>query len=85
MDINGHAAIVTGGASGLGASTAKELARLGAKVACIDINLDGARAVADKLGGHSLLVFPYRRLRCFGRGFQLGRRVLNRQALVPPI
>jgi NAD(P)-dependent dehydrogenase (short-subunit alcohol dehydrogenase family) len=51
MDIKGHAAVVTGGASGLGAATAQELARAGAKVSCLDINLDGARAVADKIGG----------------------------------
>jgi len=51
MDITGHAAIVTGGASGLGAETAAELARAGAKVACLDINFDGARAVAKKIGG----------------------------------
>jgi|SRR5262252_2551490 len=51
MDIQGHAAVVTGGASGLGAATASELARAGAKVACLDVNLDGARAVADKIGG----------------------------------
>src|SRR5262249_56845922 len=47
MDIKGHAAIVTGGASGLGAATASELARAGARVACLDVNLDGARAVAE--------------------------------------
>jgi len=51
MDIKGHAAIVTGGASGLGAATAQMLADAGAKVACLDVNLDGARAVAEKLGG----------------------------------
>ncbi len=51
MDMKGHAAIVTGGASGLGAATASDLARVGVKVACLDINLDGARAVADKIGG----------------------------------
>jgi NAD(P)-dependent dehydrogenase (short-subunit alcohol dehydrogenase family) len=51
MDINGHAAVVTGGASGLGAVSAEMLARAGAKVACLDVNLDGARAVADKIGG----------------------------------
>jgi NAD(P)-dependent dehydrogenase (short-subunit alcohol dehydrogenase family) len=51
MDISGHAAVVTGGASGLGAATAAELARAGAEVACLDVNLDGARAVADKIGG----------------------------------
>ena len=51
MDIKGHAAIVTGGASGLGAATAAMLAQAGAKVACLDVNLDGARAVAEKIGG----------------------------------
>jgi NAD(P)-dependent dehydrogenase (short-subunit alcohol dehydrogenase family) len=51
MEINGHAAVVSGGASGLGAATASELARAGAKVACLDVNLQAARAVADKLGG----------------------------------
>src|SRR4051812_582676 len=51
MDIKGHAAVVTGGASGLGAAIAEELARAGAKVACLDVNLDGARAVAERIGG----------------------------------
>jgi len=51
MDIKGHVAVVTGGASGLGAETARELGRAGAKVACLDVNLDGARAVADEIGG----------------------------------
>jgi NAD(P)-dependent dehydrogenase (short-subunit alcohol dehydrogenase family) len=51
MDIKGHAAIVTGGASGLGAATAEMLASAGAKVACLDVNLDAARAVAEKIGG----------------------------------
>jgi NAD(P)-dependent dehydrogenase (short-subunit alcohol dehydrogenase family) len=51
MDIKGHAAVVTGGASGLGAATAEELAGAGAKVACLDVNLDGARAVAERIGG----------------------------------
>ena len=51
MDIKGHAAVVTGGASGLGAATAEELARAGAKVACLDVDLDRARAVAERIGG----------------------------------
>jgi NAD(P)-dependent dehydrogenase (short-subunit alcohol dehydrogenase family) len=51
MEIKGHAAVVTGGASGLGAATAEELARAGANVACLDVNLDGARAVAERIGG----------------------------------
>jgi NAD(P)-dependent dehydrogenase (short-subunit alcohol dehydrogenase family) len=54
MDIRGHAAIVTGGASGLGAATAEMLAEQGAKVAILDVNLEGARAVADKIRGLAL-------------------------------
>jgi NAD(P)-dependent dehydrogenase (short-subunit alcohol dehydrogenase family) len=51
MDPNGHAAIVTGAASGLGAETAVALAREGAKVACLDINLEGAIRTAINIGG----------------------------------
>jgi NAD(P)-dependent dehydrogenase (short-subunit alcohol dehydrogenase family) len=51
MDPKGHAAIVTGAASGLGAETAAALARDGAKVACLDVNLDAAREVASRIGG----------------------------------
>lgn len=51
MDARGHAAIVTGGGSGLGAATAAALAGAGAKVAIFDVNLDGAKAVAGKIGG----------------------------------
>ena len=38
MQIEGHTAWVTGAGSGLGEATARELARLGAKVAVLDIN-----------------------------------------------
>jgi len=51
MKIQGQAAIVTGGASGLGAQTARELARRGAKVAVLDRNDEGAKAVAAEFGG----------------------------------
>jgi NAD(P)-dependent dehydrogenase (short-subunit alcohol dehydrogenase family) len=51
MDIRGQAAIVTGGASGLGAATARALAAAGAKVALLDLNADAARANADAVGG----------------------------------
>jgi NAD(P)-dependent dehydrogenase (short-subunit alcohol dehydrogenase family) len=51
MDPKGHAAIVTGAASGLGAETAAQLARAGAKVALLDVNFDGAREMAAKVGG----------------------------------
>ena len=51
MDIKGHAAIVTGGGSGLGAATAAELAKAGAKVALLDVNMDAANAHAQEIGG----------------------------------
>jgi NAD(P)-dependent dehydrogenase (short-subunit alcohol dehydrogenase family) len=51
MDVNGHAALVTGGGSGLGAETATQLAGAGAKVALLDVNLEAARAVAARIGG----------------------------------
>jgi NAD(P)-dependent dehydrogenase (short-subunit alcohol dehydrogenase family) len=51
MQIQGQAALVTGGASGLGEATARELARLGAKVAVLDVNLELAQKVASDIGG----------------------------------
>jgi len=51
MRIEGHAALVTGGASGLGEATARELARLGAKVAVLDVNAALATQVAADIGG----------------------------------
>ncbi len=51
MDVKGHAALVTGGGSGLGAATASALAAAGAKVALLDVNLDAAKAHAAKIGG----------------------------------
>jgi NAD(P)-dependent dehydrogenase (short-subunit alcohol dehydrogenase family) len=51
MNIQGQAALVTGGGSGLGEATARELARLGAKVAVLDLNMDNAQRVAKDIGG----------------------------------
>jgi NAD(P)-dependent dehydrogenase (short-subunit alcohol dehydrogenase family) len=51
MDITGHAAIVTGGASGLGAATARMLAEAGAKVAVLDVNDKAAAEVATAVNG----------------------------------
>jgi NAD(P)-dependent dehydrogenase (short-subunit alcohol dehydrogenase family) len=51
MKIGGHAALVTGGASGLGEATARALAAAGARVAIFDHNRDGAVRVADEIGG----------------------------------
>jgi len=54
MKIEGQVALVTGGASGLGAETARELARRGAKVTVLDRNGEGAKAVAAGIGGLGL-------------------------------
>jgi NAD(P)-dependent dehydrogenase (short-subunit alcohol dehydrogenase family) len=51
MDIAGHAAIVTGGGSGLGAATARMLAQAGAKVAVLDVNAKAAAEVAIDIDG----------------------------------
>jgi NAD(P)-dependent dehydrogenase (short-subunit alcohol dehydrogenase family) len=51
MDINGQAALVTGGGSGLGEGTARALAASGAKVALLDVNHAAAARVASEIGG----------------------------------
>jgi NAD(P)-dependent dehydrogenase (short-subunit alcohol dehydrogenase family) len=51
MDIRGQSAIVTGGASGLGAATARMLAEAGAKVAIFDVNQKAAAEVAIDIKG----------------------------------
>ena len=51
MQLDGIAAIVTGGASGLGASTVRMLAGRGAKVAVFDVSEQPARDLAQELGG----------------------------------
>ena len=51
MEISGAAAIVTGGGSGLGAETARMLAKAGAKVAVLDLDAVKARSVAEEISG----------------------------------
>jgi len=51
MEIRGHAAIVTGGGSGLGGATARMLAAAGAKVAIFDVNQQAAAEVAIDING----------------------------------
>jgi len=51
MNIDGQAAIVTGGASGLGEATARELTAAGAKVAIFDIDSERGPQVAEEIGG----------------------------------
>ncbi len=56
MDISGSAAIVTGGASGLGAATARALVDRGAIVTLIDLNTEAGDATAADLGGGTRFV-----------------------------
>ncbi len=51
MKIEGIAAVVTGGASGLGEATARELAKRGAKVAVFDRDVEKGEKVASEIGG----------------------------------
>lgn len=51
MDLNGIAAIVTGGASGIGEASARMLAERGAKVLIADLQDDKGTALANELGG----------------------------------
>jgi NAD(P)-dependent dehydrogenase (short-subunit alcohol dehydrogenase family) len=51
MEFEGVAAVVTGGASGLGLATAQALAARGAKVAIFDLNAERGQAAAADLGG----------------------------------
>ncbi|KMO13549.1 SDR family NAD(P)-dependent oxidoreductase [Methylobacterium indicum] len=54
MNVNGVAAIVTGGGSGLGAATGRALAAAGARVALLDLNEGAAAEVAGEIGGIAL-------------------------------
>ena len=51
MNLDGAAALVTGGASGIGEASAEQLAALGARVVIADLNEDKGQEVASKLGG----------------------------------
>jgi NAD(P)-dependent dehydrogenase (short-subunit alcohol dehydrogenase family) len=54
MDVAGQAAIVSGGASGLGRATAEALAAVGVKVTILDINEASATAEARAIGGFAI-------------------------------
>jgi NAD(P)-dependent dehydrogenase (short-subunit alcohol dehydrogenase family) len=51
MDLNGTAAIVSGGASGLGEATSRVLAAAGATVVIADLNEENGKRIAAELGG----------------------------------
>src|SRR5580700_10558166 len=52
MDLNGASALVTGGASGLGAATARKLTSLGVRCTVFDRNEEGAKALANEIGAN---------------------------------
>ena len=54
MELNGTPALVAGGASGLGAATARLLAERGARVAIVDLDGDRASALAEELGADAV-------------------------------
>ena len=53
MQVATQSALVAGGGSGIGATVARHLGRLGAKVAVLDVNLDGAKATAQQIGARA--------------------------------
>lgn len=55
MEIKNMAAVITGGASGMGAATAAFLSELGAKVAILDINEQAINNVAKKIGAEGFV------------------------------
>jgi 2-dehydro-3-deoxy-L-rhamnonate dehydrogenase (NAD+) len=54
LDLNGHNAVVTGGASGLGFAIAKRLIASGAKVVIWDLDGEAGEAAGKQLGGSSI-------------------------------
>ena len=51
MELDNKVCVVTGGASGIGAATCRAFSAKGARVVVTDINMEGARQVAEEIGG----------------------------------
>ena len=56
MDITGKVALVTGGASGLGAATARMIVEEGGHVVIADLNAEAGQSLAKELGHHARFV-----------------------------
>src|SRR5688572_12607240 len=56
IDLKGKVAVVTGGCSGIGRGTVNVLRRAGARVACVDVQDEKGRGLADELGENGLYV-----------------------------
>lgn len=56
IDLSGRRALVTGGASGIGAAIARAFAEAGATVTVADLNAEGAEALAAEIGGRAWAV-----------------------------
>ena len=54
MELRDRTAVITGGASGIGAACARAFAARGARVVVADVQTDLAQAVADEIGGHAV-------------------------------
>jgi 3-hydroxybutyrate dehydrogenase len=55
LDLTGRAAVVTGGASGIGLACARVLSEAGADVTMLDLNAEAADAVAAESGGRAIV------------------------------
>ncbi len=56
MQFAGSVAVITGGASGLGAATARLFHSAGAQIVLCDLNVEAGQALAAELGSHGLFV-----------------------------
>ena len=54
MEIKNSTVVITGGASGMGAATAKMLAQKGAKIALFDMNIEAAERIAGEIDGYAI-------------------------------
>ncbi len=70
FQLQGKVALVTGGASGIGAATSRELTRAGAHVLIADLNLKAAQALVDDLGAGEALALDVTDSKAVGRAFE---------------